>query len=106
MLAYFETKNIGKKVERAEEFGRIGDDVSQRDMEFDWADEAIHAGYGRTWLRRAVEVEGRDPNSWADVVKECEELVAARVARATDEERKTIYEQAERLMDLAEKGAE
>jgi uncharacterized ferritin-like protein (DUF455 family) len=106
MLAYFETKNIGKKVERAEEFGRLGDDEAQRDMEFDWADEAIHAGYGRKWMRRAVELEGREPNSWTDVVKECEELVMARVARATDEEKKTIYEQAERLIDLAEKGAQ
>jgi hypothetical protein len=105
MLAYFETKNIGKKVERAEEFGRLGDDTGRRDMEFDWADEAIHAGYGRTWLRRAVEVEGRDGDTWDRVVKECEELVAERVARATDEEKNAIYGQAERVMELAAKGA-
>ncbi|MEA2435312.1 MAG: hypothetical protein QOG54_2769 [Actinomycetota bacterium] len=104
MLAYFETKNIGKKVERAEEFGRLGDELSKRDMEFDWADEAIHAGYGRTWLRRAVELEGRDAGAWDEVVKECEELVATKVAQATDEEKSTIRAQAERVMELASKG--
>jgi hypothetical protein len=105
MLAYFETKNIGKKAERAEAFGRLGDDESRRDMEFDWADEAIHAGYGRTWLRKAMEAEGRDPEEWRIVVEECEHLVRERVARATQDEKDALYRQAERVMELATKGA-
>ena len=102
MLAYFETKNIGKKVQRAQTFGELGDTASRVDMEFDWADEAIHAGYGRTWLRRALEAEGRVPDEWPDVVNGCEHLVAQRVARATPEEQQAIYEQAERLVRLVE----
>ena len=102
MLAYFETKNIGKKVQRAQEFGELGDTASRADMEFDWADEAIHAGYGRIWLRRALEAEHRVPDEWPDVVNGCERLVAERVAQVTQEERDRIYEQADRLVRLVE----
>lgn len=101
MLAFFETKNIGKKAQRAEAFGTIGDGVSQRDMEFDWADEAIHAGYGRKWLREALIAQGQDPD-WSSIIARCEELVAARIARATDAEKTAITKQAERLIAKAE----
>ena len=50
MLHYFETKNIGKKTKRANAFGSYQDRVSQHDMDFDWADETIHAHYGKRWL--------------------------------------------------------
>jgi hypothetical protein len=102
MLAFFETKNIGRKRERADELGRLGDRTSQRDMDFDWADEAIHTGYGRRWLRRALQVTGRNPESWAEVVARCEELVQKRVARATPEEIDAIRAQARRLVEKAE----
>ena len=49
MLHYFETKNIGNKVKRAEAFSQYQDRMSQHDMEFDWADETIHAAYGKRW---------------------------------------------------------
>lgn len=101
MLAFFETKNIGKKAQRAETFGSIGDVASQRDMEFDWADEAIHAGYGRRWLREALNVE--DPgHEWRSVLTECEELVAARIARATEQEKAALLQQAATLIEKAE----
>ena len=32
----------------------MGDATSETDMEFDWADETLHAEYGRRWLRRAA----------------------------------------------------
>ena len=50
MLHYFETKNIGKKTKRAEAFASYDDKLSQHDMDFDWADETIHAAYGHRWL--------------------------------------------------------
>ncbi|HJR45548.1 MAG TPA: DUF455 family protein [Actinomycetota bacterium] len=101
MLAFFETKNIGKKAERAETFGQLGDKTSQRDMEFDWADEAIHAGYGRRWLRAALEASGRDGDEWQKVVDECEALVAARIASATTEEKDALRARAEELIAKA-----
>ena len=102
MLAFFETKNIGKKAERAEAFGALGDRTSQRDMEFDWADEAIHAGYGRRWLRSALEAEGRSGDDWRTIVAECEGLVSARIAKATTEEKDALRKQAELLIQKAD----
>lgn len=91
MLAYFETKNIGKKKERAVAFQRLGDRTSGRDMDFDWADESIHAGYGRRWLKAALAQAGRPASDWHDVVARCEELVADRIARATEAEKAASY---------------
>jgi Protein of unknown function (DUF455) len=98
MLGYFETKNIGKKQVRAREFAEHGDRTSQRDMDFDWADEAIHAGYGRKWLRRALELRGEDPENWRDVLKLCEDLAKDRIERSTDEEKEAIVACTERLI--------
>lgn len=103
MLAYFETKNIGKKAQRAETFGSLGDRSSQRDIEFDWADEAIHAGYGRKWLRAALERSSDDGDSWSRVVAECESDVIERVQRATEQEKSAIRKQAEMLIAKAER---
>lgn len=101
MLAFFETRNIGKKAQRAEVFGTLGDIAGQRDMEFDWADEAIHAGYGRRWLREALSLEGED-REWRSLLAGCEGLVAARVARASEEEKAVLLQQADRLIAQAE----
>ncbi|HZJ52220.1 MAG TPA: DUF455 family protein [Actinomycetota bacterium] len=101
MLAFFETKNIGKKKARAAAFGGLGDRISQRDMDFDWADEAIHAGYGRRWLRAALEVRGEDPESWPELVSRCENLVSERVSQATEAERRDCMEGAAALVARA-----
>ena len=79
MLGYFETKNIGRKRERAQAFHEMGDATSETDMEFDWADETLHAEYGRRWLRRLLEARGEDPESWPSVLERCERLVQERV---------------------------
>ena len=98
MLGYFETKNIGRKRERAEAFHAMGDTTSETDMEFDWADETLHAEYGRRWLKDLLELRGDDPESWPAVLERCEQLVAARVAQATDEERARIVAAADALV--------
>jgi uncharacterized ferritin-like protein (DUF455 family) len=102
MLGYFETKNIGRKRERARSFRAMGDRTSEADMEFDWADETLHAEYGRRWLKRLLETRGEDPERWPAVLERCEELVRARVARATPEERARIRRRAESLIADAE----
>jgi Protein of unknown function (DUF455) len=102
MLGYFETKNIGRKRERAEAFRAMGDATSERDMEFDWADETLHAEYGRRWLRRLLEVRGEDPESWPAVLERCEQLVRGRVARATPGELERIRGCADALLAAAQ----
>jgi hypothetical protein len=101
MLGYFETKNIGRKRERAQAFRELGDATSETDMEFDWADETLHAELGRRWLRRLLELRGKDPESWPDVLARCEALVRARVERTTPTERERIRACADGLLDQA-----
>jgi uncharacterized ferritin-like protein (DUF455 family) len=101
MLGYFETKNIGRKRERADAFLALGDTTSANDMEFDWADETLHAEYGRRWLKELLERRGEDPDGWAQVLARCEELVAARLAQATDADREAIVTTASALLDEA-----
>jgi uncharacterized ferritin-like protein (DUF455 family) len=101
MLGYFETKNIGRKKERAQAFRTLGDTLSETDMEFDWADETLHAEYGRRWLKELLEQRGEDPESWPAVLERCEELVAARLATATDADREAIVTRADNLLRLA-----
>ena len=104
MLGYFETKNIGRKRERAAAFHAMGDTTSETDMEFDWADETLHAEYGRRWLK-AARLRGENPESWPAVLERCEQLVAARVARATGPERDRITRAADALVAEATRRA-
>jgi hypothetical protein len=105
MLGYFETKNIGRKRERAQAFHDMGDATSETDMEFDWADETLHAEYGRRWLRRLLEARGADPESWPSVLEECERLVQERVGRATSDDLERIRTCAAALVAAAETSA-
>ncbi len=101
MLAYFETKNIGKKSSRAKAFSEMNDSTSQHDMEFDWADETLHAHYGATWLEKIHELrpEFPDYNSLKD---RCNELVADLITTATDVQRAEITAVAEAMLRRAE----
>src|SRR5581483_8294431 len=101
MLGYFETKNIGRKRERARAFHELGDSTSETDMEFDWADETLHAEYGRRWLRRLLEARGEDPESWPAILERCETLVRQRVARATEDDLERIRSCADELLETA-----
>jgi uncharacterized ferritin-like protein (DUF455 family) len=101
MLGYFETKNIGRKKERAQAFHELGDETSEKDMEFDWADETLHAEYGRRWMKEVLQRRGQDPDGWPQVLERCEELVQARLAEASDADREAIVTTADNLLRLA-----
>jgi uncharacterized ferritin-like protein (DUF455 family) len=102
MLGYFETKNIGRKKERARAFHELGDRQSEVDMEFDWADETLHAEYGRRWLKELLRLRGEEPDAWPQVLERCEQLVEAELATATDADRDAIVACAERLLERAD----
>jgi hypothetical protein len=103
MLGFFETKNIGKKKSRAREFGAMGDALSQRDMQFDWADETIHAEYGRRWLKQLLEMQGRDPADYPSVLEECEALVQQQIDSRLPGELESVCARADRLVEEAER---
>lgn len=102
MLYFFETKNIRHKPVRAGFFHTYGDMLSEHDMDFDWADETIHAGYGKHWLRELLQVRGEDPAQSEAVRARCGELVRACVATATPDEIAAITKVANSL--IAEMG--
>jgi len=101
MLFFFETKNIRHKLTRAQKFHEYGDSLSEHDLDFDWADETIHAGYGKHWLRELLTIRGEDPGAYDSVRERCGQLVAECVATATPQESSEIKDVARRLMDRA-----
>ncbi len=105
MLFFFETKNIHKKQDRIKAFSEYEDAVSQHDMEYDWADETIHAHYGKHWLTTLAQSEP-DVIPAPEVVRErCSELVEATLATATDTERAEIHAIAAAIMAKARNAA-
>lgn len=104
MLSYFETKNIGKKTTRARRFEEYGDAVSQFDMEFDWADEGMHAAFGARWIKATLEARGEHPELEArKIAQRCQELVDEEIARSTPEDFARTRELVERLKEHARK---
>ena len=101
MLYFFETKNIRHKLTRAQLFHNYGDALSEHDMDFDWADETIHAGYGKRWLKELLAVRGEDPAAHDQIRERCGKLVSDYVATATEEEVTAIKRIASELMAQA-----
>jgi uncharacterized ferritin-like protein (DUF455 family) len=101
MLYFFETKNIRHKLTRAQLFHAYGDALSEHDMDFDWADETIHAGYGKHWLRELLAVRGENPAAHDQIRERCGKLVSDYVATATEGEVTAIKKIAGALMTQA-----
>jgi uncharacterized ferritin-like protein (DUF455 family) len=102
MLFFFETKNIGRKPERIAAFQQLGDAASEHDMDFDWADETIHASYGKRWLEAVLKARGADPAQTGQIRERCGELVAGMVRQATPEETASLRARAGALIAKAE----
>lgn len=101
MLYFFETKNIRHKPVRAQLFHAYGDALSEHDMDFDWADETIHAGYGKRWLKELLAIRGEDPAAHDQVRERCGKLASDCVSTATAEEVAGIKKVASALMAKA-----
>jgi uncharacterized ferritin-like protein (DUF455 family) len=101
MLFFFETKNIRHKPERARLFHSYGDSLSEHDMDFDWADETLHASYGKRWLKELLAIRGQDPAAYEEVRKHCEKLVCDYVRTATPKEIAELKAAAKQLLNRA-----
>ncbi|MGH9453288.1 MAG: DUF455 family protein [Terriglobia bacterium] len=101
MLFFFETKNIRHKPARTRMFHSYGDSLSEHDMDFDWADEAIHAGYGKHWLKEILTLRGEDASSYEGVRERCGKLVNDYVQSATPEEVAELKRVANALIEKA-----
>jgi uncharacterized ferritin-like protein (DUF455 family) len=101
MLYFFETKNIRHKLPRANLFHEYGDRLSEHDMDFDWADETIHASYGKHWLGELLAARGEDPEAPEGIREQCRKLVSDEVATATSEEVASLKKLASSLAEQA-----
>jgi len=101
MLFFFETKNIRHKPERARLFHSYGDSLSEHDMDFDWADETLHASYGKRWLKELLAIRGQDSAAYDEVRKNCERLVNDYVRTATPNEITDLKIAADHLLNQA-----
>jgi hypothetical protein len=70
-------------------------------MDFDWADETMHAGYGKHWLKELLAVRGEDPAAYDQVRERCEKLVSDYVSTATAQEMDDIKRVATALVATA-----
>jgi uncharacterized ferritin-like protein (DUF455 family) len=102
MLFFFETKNINKKPKRAQKFKEYSDLLSEHDMDFDWADETIHAHYGNKWLTKLLELRKMDDDPKI-VRQECEQMVDRIISNAQNDERKEILSIAKTMLNKAER---
>lgn len=101
ILFFFETLNISKKPKRAELFRQYGDSMSEHDMEFDWADETIHASLGKRWLTALLKARGETAVTPDAVRRHCQELVQAYVETAALDEQAAIVQAANELVGKA-----
>jgi uncharacterized ferritin-like protein (DUF455 family) len=106
MLYFFETKNIRHKPTRAQLFHSYGDSLSEHDMDFDWADETMHAGYGKHWLKQLLAVRGQDPAAYNELRERCGKLVSDYVSTVSAKEVADIKRVANRLITMASAAAQ
>jgi hypothetical protein len=102
MLYFFETKNIHKKSERARKFHTFHDDLSEHDMDFDWADETKHAHFGNLWLTRLLKARGQESDPKI-VRAKCHQLVDATIASASEAEKQEVLQVAQAITARAER---
>ncbi|MCK6629939.1 MAG: DUF455 family protein [Anaerolineae bacterium] len=103
MLHYFETKNIGKKPKRAQAFASYQDKMSQHDMDFDWADETIHATYGKRWLDALHQAYPDTVPDLETLREQCDSLVNQEVGAALPHEVEETRQIAAAMIHKAEK---
>ena len=107
IIFYFESTYIHTKSLRTRLFGEFGDRVSSHDMDFDWADEQIHAHYGSRWLKHFLEKAG-DPRKPTEFREQAEECVRRMQQSATAQDRQETRAAFDAMMargeELAEEG--
>ncbi len=104
MLFFFETKNIHKKQVRSRMFHSYGDALSEHDMDFDWADETMHAGFGKHWLKEILVLGDRPHLTPEAVHARCSQLVNSLVATATPDEVDDLKRRSQDLLSKASRG--
>jgi hypothetical protein len=70
-------------------------------MDFDWADETIHATYGNRWLRALHELNAEKYPPADKVREKCELLVTKMIASASPAEESALVARASSMIQRA-----
>jgi len=76
------------------------DDGSSQDMDFDWADEAIHVGYGFRWLRHLLGDDNAGQSELKRLTDEAREHIAEIVKQRKEEPEAKLEPYFTRLYDV------
>jgi hypothetical protein len=76
------------------------DNGSAQDMDFDWADEAIHVGYGFRWLRHLLGDDKAGKEQLETLTAEAREILAAYVQARKDDPQAQLAPYFDRLYDV------
>ena len=70
-------------------------------MDFDWADETMHAGYGKHWLKQILALGDRPALTAETVNRQCLQMIERFVATATPDEVRALRRRSDDLLAKA-----
>ncbi len=102
LLYYYEEGLLrsGTKQVELQILESAGDDGSIHDMDYDWADEAIHVSYGFKWLRHLLGDDDAGHEQLQKLTDEAREAMAQFVRAHKDEEQAQLGPYFERLYPI------
>jgi hypothetical protein len=89
------TKQVELKILEA-----TGDDGSAQDMDYDWADEAIHVGFGFKWLRHLLGDDNAGHAELKRLTDEARTIMAEYIHAHKDDDESKLAPYFERLYDV------
>ncbi len=104
LLHYYEEGLLrsGTKQTEIKILESAGDEGSIQDMDFDWADEAIHVGYGFKWLRHLLGDDDAGQERLKALTDEAREIMAAYIRAHKDQPEAQLAPYFERLYPVVE----
>jgi hypothetical protein len=104
LLYYYEEGLLrsGTKQVEIQILESAGDDGSIHDMDYDWADEAIHVSYGFKWLRHLLGDDDAGQEQLRKLTDEAREAMAQFVRDHRDDEQAQLAPYFERLLPIVQ----
>jgi ferritin-like metal-binding protein YciE len=102
LLYYYEEGLLrsGTKQTEIKILESAGDEGSTHDMDYDWADEAIHVGYGFRWLRHLLGDDSAGQEELKRLTDEAREVMAAYVLAHKDDPEAPLAPYFDRLYEV------
>lgn len=104
LLYYYEEGLLraGTKQKEIKILESAGDDGSTQDMDFDWADEAIHVSFGYTWLKHLLGDDQAGRAELERLTQEARDAMAAFILAHKDDPEAQLAPYFERLLPVVQ----